>query len=203
LALAVSSLAIGNALAEPEKKCAADNQAKNAARMDMLRDISQLDLTADQKAKIAELKKEYGPKLKEIWQARQDVLTPEQKQARADVLSAAKAARAVGKKPGNVRKAVAAAVNLSAEQKAKLAKLSKAAATLRADARAKALSILTPEQLAQLKELKKARHKAHQAGGSQPAPAENAPTEKAPTDKAPAEKAPAGQTPAQQAPAGQ
>ena len=123
--------------------------------MDMLRDIGRLDLTADQKAKLAELKQEYGPKLKEICQARQAVLTPEQKQARKDVLSAAKAARAAGQKPGNVRKAIAAAVNLSAEQKAKLAKLAKAAATLRAEVREKALSILTPEQVAELKQSKK------------------------------------------------
>ncbi len=193
LALAVSSLAVGNVLAEPGKKCAADNQARSAARMDMLRDIGRLDLTADQKAKLAELKQEYGPKLKEICQARQAVLTPEQKQARKDVLSAAKAARAAGQKPGNVRKAIAAAVNLSAEQKAKLAKLAKAAATLRAEVREKALSILTPEQVAELKQSKKTHRKAHQASGSQSAPAEKAPADKTPAGQAPAEQAPAGQ----------
>jgi Spy/CpxP family protein refolding chaperone len=149
--------------------------------MEGLKDISQLNLTADQKAKIAELQKEYGPKFEKIRQAKEAVLTPAQQQARDNVISAAKAAKAAGKKPGNLRKAIAAAINLTGDQKAKLAKLDKAAATLRAERRAKALAILTPDQIAQLKQLKKARHnKSQQNGGSQTAPAGQAPAGQAP-----------------------
>jgi Spy/CpxP family protein refolding chaperone len=178
--MGVLSLAVGNALAGPGNKCAAKDQASCARQMG-LQDLRQLNLTADQKAKLAELRKEYRPKFKEIHQAKQSVLTPAQKQAREEVLSAAKAARAAGKKPGNVRKAVAAAVNLTADQQAKMAKLDKAAATLRAELREKALAILTPDQVAELKQLKKARHhKAQPASGSQPAPAGQAPAGQAP-----------------------
>ena len=133
--------------------------------MEGFQGLNQLNLTADQQAKIAELKKEYGPKFKEIRQAKEAVLTPAQKQARDNVISAARAAKAAGKKPGNVRKAIAAAVNLTAEQQAKMAKLDKAAKELRAEVRTKVLSILTPEQVAQLKKAR--HHKCQQTKGSQ------------------------------------
>ena len=141
LALALSSLAIGHVLADPGtpgtpgKKCPADNQGTSAQRMQLLPGLSRLDLTADEKAKFAELKKEYGPKLQEIRQAKEAVLTAEQKKARQERARRREGGCAAGKKPGNVRKAVAAAINVTADQKAKIAKLDKAAAVLRAEAR--------------------------------------------------------------------
>jgi Spy/CpxP family protein refolding chaperone len=168
LALAISLLTVGNALADTEKKCARKGHAQSAERREGFGGLSRLNLSADQQAKVAELKKEYGPKFKEIWEAKKAILTPEQKKARDEAISAAKAAKAEGKKPGNVRKAIAAAVNLSPEQQAKMAKLDKAAAELRTEVRTKVLAVLTPEQVAQLKEMKKAHHhKCQREKGSQ------------------------------------
>jgi Spy/CpxP family protein refolding chaperone len=105
--------------------------------------VLKLDLTADQKAKVAELQKEYGPKLREGFQKQQALLTDEQRKAQQE---ATKAARDAGKSEMEARAAGQAAVNLTDDQKAKRAELQKEMAPLVKEVREKVTALLTPEQ---------------------------------------------------------
>ena len=58
LAVAVSWLTVGNSLAWPGKGVSAKSQAKSAEQTEGFQGLNRLNLTADQQAKIAELKKE-------------------------------------------------------------------------------------------------------------------------------------------------
>lgn len=111
-----------------------------------------LTLTDDQKAKLGELKKEFGPKLMEAMK-KMDVLTPDQKKARNE---AVKAAAAAGKDKKEAWKAGEAAVTLTDDQKAKLEEGKKVIAPLEKELREKAIAVLTPEQQEQVK--KKMHH---------------------------------------------
>jgi Spy/CpxP family protein refolding chaperone len=141
LALAVALTVVG-------KLSAADDATPKAGKgqhamhgpWDMLRG---LQLTDEQKAKVHEVMKEYGPKLKT---ARDSILTDEQKKARDDAVKAAKDA---GKKPGEVMKAAFEAVKLTDDQKTKMRETMK---PLNKEIRGKLMSILTDEQKAQVKQ---------------------------------------------------
>ena len=112
--------------------------------------LKNLDLTDAQKAKVEELKKEYGPKFKETLKKFGDILTEEQKKARAE---AVKSAAAAGKHGKEVWEAVRAAVKLTDEQKAKLAEVRKQLHSLREEAKAKFVPLLTAEQKEKLEKL--------------------------------------------------
>ena len=96
-----------------------------------------LNLSDEQKAKVEELRKEYGPKFKESWQKMDGILTAEQKKARQE---AAKAAKAAGKKRDEVWKEAQAAAKITDEQKAKMAECGKAAGALHKEAREKVMA---------------------------------------------------------------
>ncbi len=88
-----SVLALAVALTFVGKLSAADDQASPAkshhhAMMAPWDILNGLTLTADQKAKVKELGKEYRPKFKAAFDS---ILTDEQKKARDDAVSAAKA----------------------------------------------------------------------------------------------------------------
>ena len=102
-----------------------------------------VNLTADQKAKIDALLKEYAPKLKEDPQALENLLTPEQKKARQDAIDAAKAAEL---KARELQKAVQTAIQLTPEQKAKRAELAKPIRAAYQELQQKVIDVLTPEQ---------------------------------------------------------
>ena len=106
-----------------------------------------LTLTAEQKAKMDELCKDLGPKLMTIMK-KMDTLTPEQKKAQAEAM---KAARDAGKKGKEAADAVAAALKLTDEQKAKQAEMRKEMAPLEKELREKVMAVLTSEQKEQLK----------------------------------------------------
>ena len=73
-------------------------------RIQRLRATDQVfELTDDQKTKVAELEKEFGPKMKELREKLDKVLTEEQQKARAAVL---KDARTSGKKGKELHQAV-------------------------------------------------------------------------------------------------
>ena len=146
------------------EKVRAKSQAKIAEQMEGFEGLNQLNLTADQQAKIAELRRSTARSSRKSARPRRPS-DPGPETSPGQRRHPAKAAKAAGKKPGNVRKAIAAAVNLTAEQQAKMAKLDKAAKELRAEVRTKVLSILTPEQIAQLKKAR--HHKCQQSKGSQ------------------------------------
>ncbi len=110
-----------------------------------------IDLTDAQKTQLKEIEKEFGPKLADVVK-KMDVLTPDQKKARAE---AAKAAKAAGKKGKEAREAVEAAVKLTDDQKAKMAEARKELGPLENQLREKVLAVLTPEQKEKLPQPKK------------------------------------------------
>ncbi|MEN6559023.1 MAG: hypothetical protein ABFC54_12685 [Thermoguttaceae bacterium] len=151
LALLVSLTVVGN-LSAGEKKQRLERQHAAHRVADPVDAILRgVTLTDEQKAKINELKAEYGPKLLEAQQKMNGVLTAEQKKARNE---AAKAARAAGKTPQETRKDIEAAVNLTDEQK----ETRKEFDSLRKEVQKKAMAILTPEQQEQLKAARREHH---------------------------------------------
>ena len=105
-------------------------------------------LNEDQRAKLAALNKELGPKLAACRKDAAGIITADQRKARAAALKEAKAA---GKKGKELREAAEAAFKVSEEQKTKLAECKKAMGALQKEVRAGLAAILTAEQKAQLK----------------------------------------------------
>ena len=142
-ALAMSFL-FGAALLAADKPAECPVQkTKKRALQGPFEFLKGVNLTADQKAKIDGLLKEYAPKLKEDRQAIESLLTPEQKKARQDAIQAAEAAEA---KARELRKAALKAVELTPEQKAKRAELAKPMRAAYKELQQKVLDVLTPEQ---------------------------------------------------------
>ena len=108
----------------------------------------QIELTDAQKAKLDELKKEYAPKLDEIDARIAPIMTPERQKTAAE---ARKKAQDDGKKGKEVQEAVAAALNLPAEDQAKLTEAMKDRSKLMKEINAKKMELLTDDQKAQLK----------------------------------------------------
>lgn len=153
--LAVALLIASPLFAAPKKKKKPAPPPKDPVAERVDRMVQGLDLSAEQVAKLDEIKKEFGPKLVEALKAA-DVMTPEQKQAMAE---AAKKAKAEGKTPEEAKKAIAEAVKLTDEQKAKQAEARKAVQPLEKELRAKVMEVLTAEQQAKVKEKFKAGKK--------------------------------------------
>ena len=115
-----------------------------------------ITLTDDQKKQVAEINKEFGPKLAEVQKAVNGVISKEQRQARN---AANKKAKADGVK-GKARNAkIQAALNLTDDQKAKMKELTKKRQDVQKAARAKFVEILTAEQKAKLPKKKKGKKK--------------------------------------------
>lgn len=142
LALAV---VIAAPLAAQEKK---KKKAQTAQEPAAFRLPDRIQLSAEQKAKMAELKKEFGPKLEALQQRVQDVFTPEQRRARRD---ARKAAQDAGKKGKVLQTAVENAVQLTPEQQKKLEAAQAELNKLTKEVRAKVEGLLTEAQKAELK----------------------------------------------------
>jgi len=124
--------------------------------------LKEIELTAEQKAKLEQLKKEMGPKVMEARKKVDSIFTEEQRKARAE---AQKAARAAGKTGKEARNAVEAAVKLTEEQKVKFAAARKAAGELQRQVRDKIMVLLTPEQKEVIKErMKKQREERRKRG---------------------------------------
>ncbi|SVD64811.1 uncharacterized protein METZ01_LOCUS417665 [marine metagenome] len=119
-------------------------------------------LNEDQRAKLAALNKELGPKLIACRKEAAGIITADQKKARAAALKEAKAA---GKKGKELREAAEAAFNVNEEQKTKLAECKKAMGALQKEVRAGLAAILTDEQKAKLKAGRKGGKKGAEKGG--------------------------------------
>jgi hypothetical protein len=148
LALAVSLVIAGGLWAADEKK---PRQERNRERaIDGLEFLRGLNLSDDQKAKVAEIKKEYAPKFKALEEKRAGILTADQKKARDEAVKAAKAA---GKTGQELFEAGRAAMKLTDDQKAKLAEVRKEVMALAKEVREKVVSsVLTADQKEQVKE---------------------------------------------------
>ncbi len=149
IALAViASLVFVESLSAQQNTRGHRRQAGDRSVIEWVTNNKDLNLTADQKTKLAELQKQYSPKLKELAETRGKVITAEQRKASRE---AAQAARAAGKHGAEVRDAAQAAMKLTDAQKAKLADAQKASRTLNKEIMGKVNQILTPDQQATLK----------------------------------------------------
>lgn len=117
-----------------------------------------ITLNDDQKAKLADIQKEFGPKLTEA-KKKLDVYTPDQKKARK---AAGDAAKTAGKKGKEFQEAVDAAVKLDEAQKTKLAEGKKEVESLQKELREKVMGVLNDDQKAQLQAKKKGHGKKEQ-----------------------------------------
>ena len=161
------SLAIAGTLtaAEPKKGPAGKGPATPATAF--LAALEKLNLTAEQKAKVEELTKQYVPKLAELTKKREAILTDEQKKARQEVQ---KAARDAGKSEQEALAAGRTAIKLTDEQQTKMAEMQKEMAAIMLELRQKATALLTPEQREQLqKQQPKAAGAEGKKGGKPPA----------------------------------
>jgi Spy/CpxP family protein refolding chaperone len=137
-----------------ERKPATDAMAQRVAKI-----LDGVTLNDSQKAKVDDLKKEYAPKFADVPKRQGMVLTPEQKKARDDASTAAKAA---GKKGRDVSEAVDNAVKITDEQKEQKIRAAMARSELsmlERELRDKILKLLTPEQKDQLDKAKQAKKK--------------------------------------------
>ena len=105
--------------------------------------LEEVELTAEQKEKIEAIIAKHSAAITEAQQDVSELLTPEQRRARA---AAMKAARDAGKKGKDARADVEAAIQLSPEAKAKLAEAEKAARDAQMKLRQEVAAVLTPEQ---------------------------------------------------------
>ncbi len=128
------------------------------ARIDFM--VRGLDLTDAQKAKIEDIKKEFGPKFKAAQEKQDSILTDEQKKARTEARQKARESRESFQ---NMRETIEKAMKLTDEQKKKLDEARKATEELNTALREKVTSILTDEQKKKLEEARQQR--GNRAGG--------------------------------------
>jgi len=108
--------------------------------------LGELDLTDAEMTEIAAIRKEYRPKMVKVMEGLRGILTPEQKQAREE-----------GLKAGKKRREVLASLNLTDEQKEKVAAVCKDVGGLVREELEKIADVLTDEQKAKLLDLKDER----------------------------------------------
>jgi Spy/CpxP family protein refolding chaperone len=108
--------------------------------------LRELDLTDAEAAKIAEIRKEFRPKIEKALEGLRGTLSAEQKQAREEALKA-----------GKRRKEVLAAMKLTDEQKQKAEAVGKEVSALVREELGQIRDVLTAEQKEKLAELKDER----------------------------------------------
>jgi Spy/CpxP family protein refolding chaperone len=108
--------------------------------------LGELDLTDDEAAKMAEIRKEYRPKIEQALKQLQGLLTDEQKKARQEALAA-----------GKKRREVLEALKLTEEQKEKVQAVGKEVATLVREEMEKIRDVLSAEQKEKLQDLREER----------------------------------------------
>lgn len=150
LVLAILVLAASAESQAKEKKA---KKVKPAAVPAAFKLPAGITLSAEQQAKLDEIKTEFATRLADAQKKVDDVYTDEQKAAR---MAAREEAAAAGKKGKELRQAVAAAVTLTDEQRPKLTAAEKELKQLNKEARKQVLGLLTAEQKQQLPAKKKA-----------------------------------------------
>jgi Spy/CpxP family protein refolding chaperone len=108
--------------------------------------LEELDLTDGEMTQIADIRKEYRPKIEKAMEGLRGILTDDQKRARAAALQA-----------GKRRRDVLEALNLTGEQKEKVEAVCKEVCTLVREETEKIRDVLTAEQQAKLAELRDER----------------------------------------------
>jgi Spy/CpxP family protein refolding chaperone len=108
--------------------------------------LEELDLTEGERAKIADIRKEYRPKIEKAMKELQGLLSDDQKKAREEALKA-----------GKNRREVLQALNLTADQKEKVQAVCKEIATIVREEMEQIRDVLSAEQKEQLQDFKDER----------------------------------------------
>jgi len=109
---------------------------------------SGIELNEEQKKKVEELKKEYGPKLKEAQEKLDGLLSADQKKAQEE---ARRNLKKEGKDRKDARAALEESLKLTEEQKKSYAEATKSVAELQKTIRTKMLDLLSADQKAKIK----------------------------------------------------
>lgn len=105
--------------------------------------VAKMELSDDQKVKVAEIDKKFAAKAKELNEKRAAILTDEQRKTQRDMLKVAKEAK---KKPQEARKAVDEALKLTDDQKKKMVDLKKTQQAFAKEVLTALKAVLTKEQ---------------------------------------------------------
>lgn len=116
----------------------------------------EVELTADQQAKLDALKKEHGPKLAELQKRVDEILSMEQKTARKEAIAKAREEKLKGKE---AREALEAALKLTPEQKEKWTAAQAEIQAAQGKVRERIAEFLTDEQKAKVPGLAPAKKK--------------------------------------------
>ena len=152
LSVALSALLFSPALAEDKRP--KKNRPNAATKEQPVVQLPKgIELTAEQKPKVAEIEKEFAAKMKEARENLDKVLTDEQKKARQE---AQKEARTSGKKRKELQQAIKDATKATPDQEKKIEEADKALAELRKEILEKVKPILTDDQKAKLPQRREA-----------------------------------------------
>jgi Spy/CpxP family protein refolding chaperone len=144
-AMAIFCAAIVQTSAQEKQKKQGKKAAKGPDAVGKM--VAGIDLTAEQQAKVEEIRKEFRPKLAEIQKRRNQIMTKDRRQTEKDARQAAKDA---GKKGKEVKAAVDAALRLAPEEAERLAAIQKEQQALNAQIDTRVRALLTEEQKAKL-----------------------------------------------------
>lgn len=144
LSLSLAVLLLSPAFAQDEKGKRKKNQpAKELPAVQLPKEIT---LTDEQKTKVAEIEKEYAPKMKELREKLDKTMTEEQKKARQEVFKEAREKGKEGKKGKELAQAIKDAMKLSEEQQKQYDEADKKIVALRQEILEKVKPLLTDEQ---------------------------------------------------------
>ena len=160
LSLSLAAFLVSPVMAQDAKaKKAKPNARKEQPAVVLPKEIT---LTDEQKTKVAELEKEYAPKMKELREKLDKVMTEEQKKARLDLIKQALEKGKQGRKGKKLQQAIKDAMKLSEEQQKNYDETDKKLVALRQEILEKVKPLLTDEQKEKLPkrpERKKAKNK--------------------------------------------
>lgn len=147
LSLSLAAFLLSPVMAEDAKaKKAKPNARKEQPAVQLPKEIT---LTDEQKTKVAELEKEYAPKMKELREKLDKVMTEEQKKARLDVMKEAREKakdNKEAKRGKELAQAIKDAMKLSEEQQKSYDETDKKIVALRQEILEKVKPLLTDEQ---------------------------------------------------------
>lgn len=147
LSLALCGIVMSSAMAQDAAKKKKNQPAKEQPAVQLPKEI---ELTEEQKTKVAALEKEYGPKMKELREKLNKIMTEEQKKARLDVMKEAREKGKEGKKGKELAEAIKSAMKLTEEQQKTYDEADKKIVALRQEILEKVKPLLTDEQKAKL-----------------------------------------------------
>lgn len=126
-----------------EKKAQRKDRGQRKGPSVTQRFVKDIELTGEQKEKVAAIDKEFAAKATELQKKKADFLTDEQKKSQR---AAQKAAKEAGKSAAESRKEINATLKLTAAQEAANKELTTAQRELNGKVVAALMKVLTPEQ---------------------------------------------------------